>query len=109
YVATAYVTPEASRLGAKGLLTKKRDWGARCVLRFGLTKRGRAVLTLLERILGDVNRPLFSGLSFRDLTSVHRFLRAIIENGSDAIRAAQRFESGLRRRRTDDSLGRSWS
>jgi hypothetical protein len=65
----------------------------------GLTKSARDLLGRLERILGDINRPLFSGLSFRDLASVHRFLRAIIENGPDAISVAQRFESGLRPRR----------
>jgi hypothetical protein len=67
------------------------------------------LLARLEQLLGDVNRPLFSGLSLRDLASVHRFLRAIIENGSDAIAAAQRFESGFRGRRKGDGLGRNWS
>jgi DNA-binding MarR family transcriptional regulator len=109
HVAAAYVTSEVSRLVAKGLLTKTRDKLDRRAVSVGLTKRARDLLARLERILGDVNRPLFSGLSFRDLASVHRFLRAIIENGSDAIRAAQRFESGTRRRRIGDSLGRSWS
>ena len=109
HVAAAYVTSEVSRLVAKGPLTKRRDKLDRRAVSVGLTKNARDLLARLERILGDVNRPLFSGLSFRDLASVHRFLRAIIENGSDAIRVAQRFESGFRPRRKGDSLGRSWS
>ena len=99
HVAAAYVTSEVSRLVAKGLLTKTRDKLDRRAVSVGLTKSARDLLGRLERILGDINRPLFSGLSFRDLASVHRFLRAIIENGPDAISVAQRFESGLRPRR----------
>lgn len=99
HVAAAYVTSEVSRLVAKGLLTKTRDKLDRRAVSVGLTKRARDLLGRLERILGDINRPLFSGLSFRDLASVHRFLRAIIENGPDAISVAQRFESSLRPRR----------
>jgi DNA-binding MarR family transcriptional regulator len=99
HVAAAYVTSEVSRLVAKGLLTKRRDKLDGRAVSVGLTKSARDLLGRLERILGDINRPLFSGLSFRDLASVHRFLRAIIENGPDAISVAQRFESGLRPRR----------
>ena len=99
HVAAAYVTSEVSRLVAKGLLTKTRDKLDRRAVSVGLTKRARDLLGRLERILGDINRPLFSGLSFRDLASVHRFLRAIIENGPDAISVAHRFESSLRPRR----------
>jgi len=99
HVAAAYVTSEVSRLVAKGLLTKTRDKLDRRAVSVGLTKRARDLLGRLERILGDINRPLFSGLSFRDLASVHRFLRAIIENGPDAISVAQRLESSLRPRR----------
>ena len=104
HVAAAYVTSEVSRLVAKGLLTKTRDKLDRRAVSVGLTKRARDLLGRLERILGDINRPLFSGLSFRDLASVHRFLRAIIDNGPDAISVAQRFESGLRPRRKGWSI-----
>jgi hypothetical protein len=55
-------------------------------------------------MLRDINRPLFAGVSYRDLVTVHRFLRGIIEHGYDAIRAAQGFKPsgappGRRRRR----------
>jgi DNA-binding MarR family transcriptional regulator len=98
HVAAAYVTSEVSRLVAKGLLTKTRDKVDRRAVGIGLTSAARDLLARLERILGEINRPLFSSLSFRDLASVHRFLRAIIENGPDAIRATQGFESSFRSR-----------
>jgi DNA-binding MarR family transcriptional regulator len=107
HVAAAYVTSEVSRLVAKGLLTKNRDKFDRRAVGVGLTKTARDLLGRLEQILGDINRPLFSGLSFRDLESVHRFLRAIIENGPDAIKVAQGFESRLQTRRTPENLGRA--
>jgi len=109
HVAAAYVTSEVSRLVAKGLLTKTRDKVDRRAVGIGLTRAARDLLARLERILGEINRPLFSSLSFRDLASVHRFLRAIIENGSDAIRAAQGFESSFRPRQKAGSAGRDWS
>jgi len=109
HVAAAYVTSEVSKLVAKGLLTKTRDKRDRRAVSVGLTKNARDLLARLERILGEINRPLFSSLSFRDLASVHRFLRAIIENGSDAIRAAQGFESSFRPRQKAGSAGRDWS
>ena len=109
HVAAAYVTSEVSRLVAKGLLTKTRDKIDRRAVGIGLTRAARDLLARLERILGEINRPLFSSLSFRDLASVHRFLRAIIENGSDAIRAAQGFESSFRPRQKAGSAGRDWS
>ena len=109
HVAAAYVTSEVSRLVAKGLLTKTRDKIDRRAVGIGLTRAARDLLARLERILGEINRSLFSSLSFRDLASVHRFLRAIIENGSDAIRAAQGFESSFRPRQKAGSAGRDWS
>ena len=109
HVAAAYVTSEVSRLVAKGLLTKTRDKIDRRAVGIGLTRAARDLLARLERILGEINRSLFSSLSFRDLASVHRFLRAIIENGPDAIRAAQGFESSFRPRQKAGSAGRDWS
>jgi DNA-binding MarR family transcriptional regulator len=106
HVAAAYVTSEVSRLVARGLLTKRRDKFDRRAVGVGLTKAARDLLSRLEQILSDINRPLFSGLSFRDLATVHRFLRAVIGNGHDAIRAAQGFESGLRPQGKAGSSGR---
>jgi hypothetical protein len=40
-------------------------------------------------MLRNVNSPLFTGISYRDLQIVHRFVRNIIEHGYDSIRAAQ--------------------
>jgi DNA-binding MarR family transcriptional regulator len=105
HVAAAYVTSEISRLVAKGFLTKKRDMVDRRAVGVGLTDTARNLLSRLEHVLRDVNRPLFLGLSFRDLAAVHRFLRAIIENGPDAIRAAQDSEFGLPPQRKTGSLG----
>jgi hypothetical protein len=55
-------------------------------------------------MLRHINRPLFAGVTHRDLVTVHRFLRGIIEHGYDAIRVAQGFKPsgaspGTRRRR----------
>jgi len=95
HVAAAYVTTEVSRLVAKGFLTKKRDRVDRRAVGVRLTNAARNLLSRLEHVLSDVNRPLFSGLSFQDLAAVHRFLRAIIENGPEAIRTARLSEPPL--------------
>ena len=42
-------------------------------------------------MLREINRPLFTGSPVHDLTTVHRFLRAIIEHGREAIERAQSF------------------
>jgi DNA-binding MarR family transcriptional regulator len=92
HVAAAYVTSEISRLVQKGLLTKSPDSRDRRAVEVGLTKEGRALLSRLEPMLREVNRPLFEGLSVQDFGTAHSFIRAIIENGEDAIRSAQAFK-----------------
>src|SRR5215470_15980567 len=106
HVAAAYVTSEVSGLAARGLLTKRRDKLDRRAVGVGLTKAARDLLSRLEQILRDVNRPLFSGLSVQNLAIVHRFLRAIIENGPDAITIAHGFDSSFRTQRNAGTLGR---
>jgi len=106
HVAAAYVTSEVSRLVARGFLTKRRDKFDSRAVGIGLTKAARDLLSRLEQILRDVNRPLFSGLSVGDLATVHRFLRAIIENGPDAIKTAQGFGPSFRPQRKARTLGR---
>lgn len=99
HVAAAYVTSEVSRLVARGFLTKRRDKFDRRAVGIGLTKAARDLLSRLEQVLRDINRPLFSGLSVQDLAAVHRFLRAVIENGPDAIRIAQGVDMSPRSQR----------
>jgi DNA-binding MarR family transcriptional regulator len=93
HVAAAYVTSEVGRLVDKGLLTKKPDQSDRRAVGVGLTKAARDMLSALEPMLRQINRPLFTGLSVRDLATVHRFLRAIIEHGHEAIGSARSFRS----------------
>jgi DNA-binding MarR family transcriptional regulator len=98
HVAAPYVTSEIARLVRKGLLTKAPHRIDRRAVGVSLTKDSRDLLSRLEPMLRSINRPLFAGLSFRDLTTVHRFLRGIIAQGHDAIRCAQDFkqDSSLR-------------
>lgn len=102
HVAAPYVTSEIARLVSKGLLAKEPQKIDRRAVGVSLTKGSRDLLSRLEPMLRSVNRPLFAGLSFRDLTTVHRFLRGIIEHGHDAIRCAQDFKQdpSLRRETT---------
>jgi DNA-binding MarR family transcriptional regulator len=92
HVAAAYVTTEVGKLVGKGLLTKRPASNDRRAVGIGLTKPAREVLLRLAPMLRDINRPLFIGVTYRDLITVHRFLRGIIEHGYDAIRVAQGFK-----------------
>jgi DNA-binding MarR family transcriptional regulator len=98
HVAAPNVTSEIARLVKKGLLTKTPDKLDRRAVEIGLTKASRAMLARLEPMLRIINRPLFAGMSYRDLTVVQRFLRNIIDHGHDAVRHAESFGSapGLR-------------
>jgi DNA-binding MarR family transcriptional regulator len=89
HVAAAYVTSEVARLVAKGLLTKRPDPVDRRAVGVGLTEAARQLFERLGPMLRNVNSPLFTGISYRDLQIVHRFVRNIIEHGYDSIRAAQ--------------------
>jgi DNA-binding MarR family transcriptional regulator len=93
HVAAAYVTSEITRLVKNGLLTKKPDKLDRRAVGVRLTKAARELLSQLEPMLREINRPLFNGLSVRDLATVHRFLQGIIEHGHEAIKTAERFQS----------------
>jgi DNA-binding MarR family transcriptional regulator len=103
HVAAAYVTSEVARLVDKGLLTKKRDAVDRRAVGVGLTKNARDLLQHLAPMLRDVNSPLFAGLYYRDLATVHRFLRSIIDHGYDAIRIAQGYKAGSLQNRAYNS------
>jgi DNA-binding MarR family transcriptional regulator len=93
HVAAAYVTSEITRLVKNGLLTKKPDKLDRRAVGVRLTKAARDLLSELEPMLREINRPLFNGLSVRDLATVHRFLQGIIEHGHEAIKTAKGFQS----------------
>ena len=95
HVAAAYVTSEVGKLVDKGLLTKRPDPNVRRAVGVGLTKPARSVLARLAPMLREVNEPLFDGLAYRDLLTVHRFLRGIIDHGHDAIRVAQRYQASV--------------
>jgi DNA-binding MarR family transcriptional regulator len=105
HVAGAYVTSEIARLVTKGLLTKTPHKIDRRAVGVGLTKTSRDLLARLEPMLRTINGPLFAGLSFRELTTVHRFLRAVIEHGHDAIRCAQSFKPDSASQRKAGPLG----
>lgn len=94
HVAAAYVTVEVARLVDKGLLTKRPDPLDRRAVGVELTASAREMLAPLVPMLRDVNASLFSGVSLHELDSVHRFFKAIIANGYDAIGAARRFQVG---------------
>jgi hypothetical protein len=52
-------------------------------------------------MLRDINVHLFAGVYYRDLLTVHRFLRSIIEHGYDAIKATEAYrpDAGSRPKR----------
>jgi DNA-binding MarR family transcriptional regulator len=91
HVAAAYVTSEVARLVDKGLLVKRRHPVDRRAVGVGLTKAARDAFLKLGPMLGDINKPLLQGVYYRDLVTVHRFLRSIIDHGYDAIHVAQSF------------------
>jgi MarR family transcriptional regulator, organic hydroperoxide resistance regulator len=97
HVAAAYVTAEVGKLVDKGLLSKRPDPNDRRAVGIGLTKPARELLMRLARMLRDINRPLFRGVTYRELLTVHRFLRGIIDHGYDAIRVAQGFKPSMAR------------
>jgi DNA-binding MarR family transcriptional regulator len=103
HVAAAYVTSEVSRLVDRGLLVKRPHPVDRRAVGVALTGSAREVLVRLGPMLRDINGPLLKGVYYRDLVTVHRFLRSIIEHGYEAIRVAQSFgdvpERGGQRRR----------
>ena len=98
HVAAAYVTSEVARLVDKGLLVKRPHPVDRRAVGVALTKSARGVLVQLGPMLRDINRPLLEDVSYRDMITVHRFLRSIIDHGYDAIRVAQAFAEGPVRR-----------
>jgi DNA-binding MarR family transcriptional regulator len=95
HVAAAYVTSEVGKLVDKGLLSKRPDPKDRRAVSVRLSKPARRVLTRLAALLRDVNEPLFEGISYRDLLTVHRFLRGIIDHGYDATRVAQGYRASI--------------
>lgn len=91
HVAAAYVTSEVNRLVKKGLLTKEPHPSDGRAVGVALTRASRDVFVRLGPMLRDVNAPLFQGIYRRDLVTVHRFLKSIIEHGYDAIRVAETY------------------
>ena len=89
HVAAAHVTAEVGKLVARGLLTKDADPHDRRAVGVGLTKAGRDVFQRLAPMLQDINARLFAGVYYRDLLTVHRFFRSIIEHGDASIRVAE--------------------
>jgi DNA-binding MarR family transcriptional regulator len=96
HVAPAYVTAEVARLVDKGLLTKKPDLVDRRAVGVELTATSREMLAPLAPMLRDVNASLLVGVVLRDLDPVHRFFKAIIANGYDAIATARRFKASTK-------------
>jgi DNA-binding MarR family transcriptional regulator len=103
HVAAAYVTSEVGRLVDKGFLIKRPHPADRRAVGVALTKSGREVLLRLGPMLREINAPLLKGVHYRDLVTVHRFLRSIIDHGYDAMRVAQSF---TRDRRASARQGR---
>jgi DNA-binding MarR family transcriptional regulator len=93
HVAAAYVTGEVTRLVDKGLLKKTPDPVDRRAVGVELTASAREMLVPLAPMLRDVNASLLAGVSVHELDPVHRFFRAIIANGYDAIDTARRFKA----------------
>jgi DNA-binding MarR family transcriptional regulator len=92
HVAAAYVTAEVARLVDKGLLLKKPDPADRRAVGVELTAASRELLSRLAPMLGAINDPLLSGISLRELATVHRFFQSVISNGYDTINVARRFK-----------------
>jgi DNA-binding MarR family transcriptional regulator len=92
HVAAAYVTVEVARLVDKGLLTKRPDPVDRRAVGVELTASAQEMLEPLVPMLRDVNASLLAGVSVQELDSVHRFFKAIIANGYEAIGTARRFK-----------------
>jgi DNA-binding MarR family transcriptional regulator len=91
HVAAAYVTSEVARLTNKGLLIKRADPRDRRAVEVALTKAARDTLLKLGPMLRQINKPLLLGMHYRDLATVQRFLRSVIEHGYEAIAVAESF------------------
>jgi len=112
HVAPAYVTTEVARLVENGLLTKRPNPVDRRAVGVEMTASARDMLAPLAPMLRDVNTSLLSGVAMHDLEPVHRFFKAIIANGYDAIGTARRFnaaEGKLFSRRKKRSVSRGSS
>jgi DNA-binding MarR family transcriptional regulator len=101
HVAAAHVTAEVGKLVDMGLLTKQADPLDRRAVGIGLTAAARDAFQRLAPMLRDINVHLFAGVYYRDLLTVHRFLRSIIEHGYDAIKATEAYrpDAGSRPKR----------
>jgi DNA-binding MarR family transcriptional regulator len=93
HVAAPYVTAEVARLVDKGLLAKRPDAVDRRAIGVALTEPARELLAPLAPMLRAVNASLLAGVSMRELDTVHRFFKAIIANGYEAIGTARRFKA----------------
>jgi MarR family transcriptional regulator, organic hydroperoxide resistance regulator len=91
HVAAPHVTPEVARLVDKGLLIKKPDLIDRRAVAVQLTAASRKLLSRLAPMLSEINSPLLSGVSLRELETVHLFFRSVIANGYEAINVARAF------------------
>jgi DNA-binding MarR family transcriptional regulator len=94
HVAAAHVTAEVGKLVERGLLAKEIDRFDRRAVGVGLTKAARDVFQRLAPMLRDINVHLFAGVYYRELLTVHRFLRSIIEHGYDAIKVSEAYRAG---------------
>jgi DNA-binding MarR family transcriptional regulator len=79
------------------MLVKRADQRDRRAVEVALTKSGRDVLLKLGPMLREINGPLLNGMHYRDLVTVHRFLRGIIEYGFEAIKVAESFAGDQKR------------
>ena len=95
HVAAAYVTAEVGKLVDKGLLTKTPDPMDRRAVAVELSPAARELLSRLGPMLRDINGPLLTGTSMRDLDTVHRFFRGIISHGYDAMDVARGFANRI--------------
>jgi DNA-binding MarR family transcriptional regulator len=90
HVAAAHVTVELRSLASRNLIRKVPSSSDRRAFSVELTKPGLELLNQLAPLLAEVNVVLFAGVSFSEMVVVHRFLKRVVEQASEATHIAEK-------------------
>ena len=87
---TGAMTRMLDRLERKGLVRRKRSAGDRRVVHLELTSEGRQAIALVPFAIAEVLNLHLAGFSESDVRQLKRFLRRMIENGTQEAPAVGR-------------------
>ena len=85
HLSSSFVTTETNKLGAAGLLTKKRGTADRRAVSLALTARGNALLNSIAPIRRAVSNVQFECLSARDFAALAPLVGKLIPCGARAL------------------------